>query len=111
MFDGEPQSSRSRRAHHQPVMIPRKMLVRNFFGEFAIIDFVIVPSNALFGHARRAPSLENVKWPPLESFGHPDFRLQIAQPFISKMRKTRQISEAFDFFGGVPAGLFSPIEP
>ena len=111
MLDRQAQPPWTGRAHHQPIMIARKMFVRNFFRELAVIHLVIVPTDALLGHAGRAAGLEDIKWPPLECFWDPDFRLQIAQPFVLKMREARQISELLYFRRRVPTGFPGPIEP
>ena len=76
------------------------MVVGNFAGEFLVIDLVIVPADALLGHAGGAAGLENVEGRPLIFFGHPDFRLQIAQPFILEMREALQAGKTFDFLAG-----------
>ena len=84
-------ASRSRRGpvgpDHQPRAAAREMLVGNFFGELAVIDLVIVPADALLGHAGGAAGFENVERAALVFLRHPDFGLQIAQPFVLEMRE------------------------
>ncbi len=80
-------------------------------GELLVIDLVIVPADALLGHAGGAAGFKDVEGAALEFFGHPDFRLQVAQPFVLEMREALQAGEAFDFGGGIPAGLLGPIQP
>ena len=90
VLDGQPQAARAGRAGHQPGAAAREMRVGDFGGEFLVIHFVIVPADALFGHAGGAAGFKNVEGAALEFFGHPDFRLQIAQPFVLEMGKRWQ---------------------
>src|ERR1041385_3075277 len=92
-------------------MISREMRVGNFFREFAVIGFVIIPADALLGHAGGAAGFENVERFSFERGWNPNFRLEIAQPFILEMRKAQDIVEAFNFARGIPARLLRPIEP
>ena len=102
MFDGEAQAARAGRAHHQPVMIAREMFVGDFFAELRVIDFVIVPADALLRHAGRAAGFKNAERLPFELRGNPDFRLQIAQPFVREMRELVHVRERFDFLCADP---------
>src|ERR1051326_8236096 len=87
------------------------MSVGKFLRELTIIDLIIVPANALFGHAGGAAGFENIEGPSLKAFWHPDFIRQIAQPFILKVRKLQNIRKTFNLGGWVPARLFRPSEP
>src|SRR5688572_17690540 len=51
VLDGQAEAARAGRAHHQPVMIAWKMLVGNLFRELTVINLVILPADALLGHA------------------------------------------------------------
>ena len=108
VLDGQAQPAGAGRADHQPGAAARKMGVGKFGGEFLVIRFVIVPADALLGHAGGAAGFKNIEGAALEFFRDPDFRLQVAQPFVLKVRKALQAAEAFDFSGGIPAGLFRP---
>src|SRR5207253_9017895 len=58
-----------------------------------------------------AAGFENIKWPAVVFFRHPNFRLQIAQPFVLEMGKTLyDISEASDFLCRVPGRFLRPIQ-
>ena len=112
VLDGEAQTARAGRAHHQPVMVARKMFVGDLLAELGVIDLVILPADALLGHAGGAAGLEDVERLALEFGGNPDLGLQVAQPFVLEVRKARdKVGEGFDFLRGIPARLFSPIEP
>jgi hypothetical protein len=87
------------------------MRVGNLFGKLAVIDLVIFPADALLGHPCGAASFKNVERFAFESFGNPNLRLEIAEPFVLEMRKALNVREAADFLGGVPAGFGSPIQP
>src|SRR6185369_9612268 len=88
VFDGEAQSAGTGRANHEPGRTSREMLVGNFGREFFVIRLVIVPADSLFGHAGRAASLENIVRTSFKWRGYPDLGLQVAQPFVLKMRET-----------------------
>ena len=108
---GEAQSARAGRADHQPRLAAWEMRVGNLFGELAVIDLVVVPANALFGHAGRAAGFENVERSALEFRRHPDFGLQIAQRVVLKVRKLgAEISEGSHFLARIETFL-CPIEP
>src|SRR5262249_36834979 len=96
MLDGQAQAPRASRAHHQPGAAFGKMRVGNLVGEFAVIDLVIVPADALLGHAGGAAGFKNIEWLSLELRGHPDLGLEIAEPFVLEMRKLLNIGEALD---------------
>src|SRR5688572_30203337 len=111
MLDGQTQSARPGWPHHEPVMITRKMFVGNLLRELAVIDLVILPADALLGHAGGAAGLENVEWLAFECLGHPDVRLQIPQPFILEMWKAEEVGKPLHFLCWVPVRLFGPVEP
>src|SRR3954471_6422413 len=92
-------------------MITREMFIRNFLGKFAVIDAKIVPADALFGHASGAARLEDVERFSFESGRNPNFGLQVAQPFVLKMREAQQVVEALNLGGRIPAGFFGPLQP
>ena len=110
VLDGQTQPARAGRAHHQPRAAPRKMFVGNFSGEFLVVHLVIVPADALFGHAGGAAGLKNVERTSFELRRHPDFRLKVAQGFVLEMRKLQQVGERFDLFARVEM-LLRPAEP
>src|SRR5262249_20133121 len=61
MLDGQTQTTRTSRPNHQPRSTTRKMFIRNFPGKLLVIDLVIIPADALFGHAGGATSFENIE--------------------------------------------------
>ncbi len=87
------------------------MRVGNFAGELLVIDFVIVPADPLLRHARGAASLEDVEWLPSVSRRHPDFRLQIPQPFVLEVGEAKQIGKPLDCILRVPPRALRPIQP
>jgi hypothetical protein len=87
MLDRQPQPPRSCRPHHQPRPAAREMLVTDFLGKLRVIHFVILPPNALLGHSGRASGFKNIVRAPLKRGRHPDFGLQITQPFVLEMRE------------------------
>src|SRR5881394_3973705 len=86
------------------------MVVRNLPGEFLVIHLVIVPADALFGHAGGAAGFKNIEWTTFELRRHPDFRLKIAQRFILEMGKLKQVGESGDLRARVEIFLH-PSEP
>ena len=108
MLDGEAQAARAGRAHHQPVVVAREMLVGDLLAELGVIDLVIVPADALLGHAGRAAGFENVERLALELRRHPDLGLQIAQPFVLEVRELRDdVGEGLDFLRGIRTVFFA----
>ena len=88
------------------------MLVGNFARELLVIDLVIVPTDALFGHSGGAAGFEDVEGPSFIFFGNPNLRLQVTQPFVLEMGEAGDdVGEGIDFPRRIPAGLFRPIEP
>jgi hypothetical protein len=93
-------------------MVSREMLVADLLAEFAVIDFVIVPADALFRHAGGAAGLEDIKRTAPIFRGNPKLGLNVAEPFVLEVGKARDdVVEGCDFLRGIPAGLFRPIEP
>src|ERR1041385_1586109 len=112
VFNGQAQPARSSRSNHQPGAATRKMLVGDLRRKLFIVGLVVVPPDALFGHAGSPARFEDVKRPPLIFLRHPDFGLQIAKPFILKMREMREdIGKRVYFSSRVPPSLFRPVEP
>ena len=60
-------------------MIAREMRVGNLLAELGVIHLVIVPADALLGHASRAAGFKNVEGLAFELCGHPDLGLHVAQ--------------------------------
>ena len=110
VLDGETKPARAGRAHHQPVMVARKMRVRELFGKLGVIDLVILPADPLLGHAGGAAGLEDVEGFALEWRGHPDFRLEVAQRFVRKMRKLQHVGGCRYFLARVEV-FFGPVQP
>ena len=111
MLDSQAQAARAGRPDHQPVAAGREVGVGKLGREFLIVRLVIVPADALLGHAGGAPGFKDVEGAAAKFSGNPDFRLQVAKPFILEVREALQAAKAFDFRGGIPAGLFRPVQP
>src|ERR1039458_9389792 len=90
----------------------REMLIRELGRELLVVGLVIIPADALLGHAGGAAGFKDVVWASLVFRRHPDIWLELAQPFILKVREScGEVGEGFDFLPRVPAGLPGPIEP
>src|SRR6266545_2100880 len=110
VLDGQTQAARAGRTDHQPRSAPGKVFVGDFSGEFLVVHLVIVPADALLGHAGGAAGLKNVERSSLGFRWHPDFGLKVAQPFILKVREFHQVGEGLDFLARIEV-LLRPIEP
>ena len=112
VLDREPQSPWSGRTNHQPVMISREFLIIQRIGKLAVVHLVVVPADALLGHASGTTGLEDVERLALELLGHPHLRLQIAKPFILEMREFfDNIVKTCYLLNRIPIGLTDPIKP
>ena len=81
-------------------------------GELLVVGLVVVPADALLGHAGGAAGLEDVVRPALVMRRHPHLGLQVAQPLVLEMRESRdEVGERLHLPSRVPAGLARPIEP
>ena len=87
------------------------MFVGDLAAEFLVVGLVIVPPDALLGHAGRAAGFKNVERPALVFRWHPDFRLQVAQGLVLEVRKPAdKVGEGIHFLAWVEI-LPGPIEP
>ena len=111
VLDGQAEPAGTSGAYHQPGAAAGEMCVGDFGGELFIVRFVIIPADALLGHAGGATGFENIEGAALVFFGHPNFRLKVAQPFVLKMRKAQHVAESLYLFDRVPSCLAGPIEP
>src|SRR4029077_7760514 len=112
VLDREAQTTGAGRPHHQPIMVSGEMLVADLFAELAVIDLVILPADALFGHSGGSAGFKDIKWTALELRRNPNLRLKVAKPFLLEMRKAcDDVVEGADFLRGIPVGLLRPIEP
>jgi hypothetical protein len=100
VLDGQAQAARAGRPDHQPGAAGRKMRVGKLAGKLLVIGLVIVPADALLGHAGGAAGFKNVERAAFEFFGHPDFGLQVPQPFILEVREFFQAAEALTSAAG-----------
>ena len=88
------------------------MLVIERLGKLAVIDLVILPADALLGHAGGAAGLEDAKRPTIVGLGTPNLVWHVAQPLVLKVRKLRDdVIEACDLLSRVPAGFLCPVQP
>jgi len=72
-LDGQPQAGCGRWADMSQAP-PRRNVGRRFLAEnSSVIGFVIIPADALLGHAGRAAGFKNVERAALILFGDPDF--------------------------------------
>ena len=110
VLDRQTQPARTGGSHHQPGAAAREVGVVDLVAEFRVIDLVVVPSDALLGHAGGAAGLENVEGLALELGRDPDLGLQVAQRFILEVRELQHVFEACDLLAGIPV-LAGPIEP
>ena len=110
VLDGQTQTARAGRAHHQPRPSAWKMFVRNFPGEFLVVHLVIVPADALLGHPGGAAGLKNVERAPFVFRRNPNFGLQVAQPFVLEVRELHHVGERADFLARIEV-FPRPVEP
>jgi hypothetical protein len=72
------------------------------FTELFVIDFVVIPADALFGHARRAAGFENVEGAAGETFRHKALRLFFPQHLVIEVIKSGDIAETGDLLQRIP---------
>ena len=97
---------------HQPGAAAREMCVGNFAGELLVIHLVIVPADALLGHAGGAAGFEDVEGPALDIFSAP--RLLAADRAAIRpgnAGKRWRSAKHLTSVAGIPAGFFGPIQP
>src|SRR5688500_15425172 len=61
MLNSETETTRTGGTDHDPVMMPREMFVGNLGRKFAVIGFVIFPTDTLLRHASRAARFKNIE--------------------------------------------------
>src|SRR5260221_208533 len=87
------------------------MFVGNLGGKFFVIGLVIVPADALLGHASGAAGFKNIVGPHLEFRGHPDHGLLVAEPLVLKMGKLRnEIGKRIYLLAWIEIA-FRPVKP
>ena len=86
------------------------MVVRNLGRELLVIGLVIVPADALLGHAGGAAGFKNVEGAALEFRRHPDFGLQVAKRLVLEMRELQGLGKGLDFLARIEI-LLRPVQP
>ena len=79
MFNGQAQAARTGRPHHQPSAPAREVGVVDLVAELGVIDLVVIPTDALLGHAGSATGFEDIEGLVLELGRDPNLGLQFAQ--------------------------------
>ena len=79
MFNGQAQTARTGRPHHQPSAPAREVVVVDLVAELGVIDLVVIPPDALLGHTGGTTSLEDIEGLALKLGRNPNFGLQVAQ--------------------------------
>ena len=110
MLDGQTQTARAGGADHEPGTARGEVVVADFAAEFFVVGLVVIPANALLGHACGATGFENIERFAFKSGRHPDFGLQIAQPFVLKMGELQQIGRGMNLGAGIEV-FGSPFQP
>ncbi len=110
VLDGEAQPARAGGADHDPRLAAREMLVVDLAAELLVVGLVVVPADALLGHAGGAAGLENVVRLALERRGHPDLGLEVAQGLVLEVRELEHVGRALHFLARVEV-LLRPVEP
>ena len=102
VLDGESQTSRAGRTHHEPVSTSGKGFGIERLGKLLVVDFVVVPLDALFGHSGGSPRFEDVEGAIAIGLGHPLFMGKLSQQFAIEVGEAKQVGVAGDFTGGIP---------
>ena len=110
MLNGEAETAGTGGAHHQPRAAAREVRVGNLLAELGVIHLVVVPADALLGHAGGAAGLEDVIRLALERGGHPDLGLEVAQGFVGEVAELQEVFGLGDFLARVEV-LRGPVEP
>ena len=111
MLDREAQATRAGGADHQPVAALGEEVGTVVVAELLVIDLVVVPADALLGHAGGATGLEDVVGTPGVCLRYESLGLLLAQDLVVEVVEAHQIVEAGDLLERVPAGLLGPFEP
>ena len=111
MLHGEAQTPRARGADHEPIALREKVgavVVAVFF----VVGFVVIPADALFGHAGGAARLKDIVGALGVGLGDEALGLLGAQHVVVEVREFfRDVGEALDFLARIPAGGLGPFEP
>lgn len=111
VLDGEAEAAGAGGADHEPGTAGREVFVTDFAAEFFVVGFVVVPADALFGHAGGAAGFEDVVGLAFEGGGHPDIWLEVAEGFILEVVELGdEVGEGVDDATGVKV-LFGEVEP
>src|SRR5215212_9316207 len=86
------------------------MFVGDLVREFGVVRFVIFPPNPLFWHSRGTAGFEDIKGAAFVCRRNPDFRLQITERFVLKVRELQHVCEALNLLPGIEVPLH-PFEP
>ena len=111
MLHGEAQAAGAGGADHQPIALGEKVgpvVVAVFF----VVGLVVIPADALLGHAGGAAGLEHVVGALGIGLGDEAFGLLGAQHIVVEVGEFfRDVGEALDFLARIPAGGLGPLEP
>jgi hypothetical protein len=114
VFNGKTKAAWASRPDHQPVVVAWEVVIIEIIGKFRVIDFVVLPANALLGHTCCASSFEDAEGSAAVglTFRTPDFGLEVAKVLVLKIGKPgREIFKSVDFVHWIPVLFAGPIEP
>ena len=109
VLDGQTKPARTGRAYHEPSAPRGKMLIGDLGGEFFVIGFVIVPADALLGHAGGAAGFEDIEGSAFELLPEPKppaANRAAIRPENAEICAIRSANELTSVAGSQPA--FSP---
>ena len=111
VLDGEAEAAGAGGTDHEPFAAAGEVGVVEVVAEFLVVDFVVIPADALLRQTGGAAGFEDVEGPVAETLGHEAFILLVAQPVVLEVGKFIDVGEGGDFLPRVPSGLRGPIQP